>query len=225
MSLLALKDLLARLPCNLGIVSSVNGNKIIWIAVLELIVASSNLSVGKSLHQIRGQFEVPQLNVICGQEILLALGEHFIHELCQMLGSRCLQSLHLACQLSEEVLFLLFNCSVDLLVIAHLAVEDAELSLKGLEVGVEHPAVVSLLWRACWSILIEPHGLFESSEEEVGVLNLIQLSAEDFHLSLALLGWCLCSSVFGSTVVGLVAWLNHLCLLVGFVVVFIIREI
>ena len=136
-----------------------------------------------------------------------------------MLGSWCLQSLHHACQLSEELLFLLFNCSVDLLVIAHLAVEDAELSLKGLEVGVEHPAVVSLLWCACWSILIEPQGLFESSEEEVGVLNLMQLSAEDFHLSLALTSCCcLCSSIVGSYVV-------HLRLLVGFLVVFIIREI
>ena len=139
-------------------------------------------------------------------------------------------------------LSLLFNCSVDLLVIAHLAVEDAELSLKGLEVGVEHPAVVSLLWRACWSTLIEPQGLFESSVEEVGVLNLMQLSAEDFHLSLALTSCCcLCSSVVGSSVVVLVAIMLttclcscvlgsrvvgcHLCLLVWFVVVFIIREI
>ena len=143
--ILFLKELLARLLCNLGPLSSKNGNKLIWIAALELVGASSNLSVGKSLHQIRGQLEVPQLNVICGQEILLALGEHFIHDLCQIMGSLFPQSLHLDCQLSEELLFLLFNCSVDLLVIAHLAVEDAELSLKVLEVGVENLAAESLL--------------------------------------------------------------------------------
>ena len=81
-TILFLKELQVLLLCNLGPLSSETRNKLTWIAALELVGASSNLSVGKSLHQIRGQLEVPQLNVICGQEILLALGEHLLHDTC-----------------------------------------------------------------------------------------------------------------------------------------------
>ena len=81
-------------------------------------------------------------------------------------------------QLSEQLLSFLANHHVDVVFILFLARKDDQHRLQGVEIGIEVFAVVLLLCRAIWNLLVHAQGLFESIVEEVDVLHFVLLRAE-----------------------------------------------